>query len=134
MRLNIAIILIVLFITGCAHVCVDKEGFGRVCKSELLILPRDFPDELFLKYWTDEYGALCYPITLPNNVGCAFLKSKVTEAVILIAVISKDNLKAWCFATFNGKGTIIWLAEDTPEYMKEYAQLAIDVYNEGQSF
>jgi hypothetical protein len=128
-------VLLVSFFVGCASVqdpCIDLDG-RETYKSELKILPVDFPDELFIKW-----------IPLRPEVYLAdFDGDRKRESVYVVwrgkdgylkavmYVSAKNNKpRAWAFVEINrGIAEIVWVGKDAQDHELQYLQWDVHKYN-----
>lgn len=130
------LILLLFFLVGCAHVCVTNYAGDIWCKHEVKSLPKEFPDELFEKWFVIPFEGVC--LIVEKNGKCSlvavifFNQENKSTGTALTDVGLDGSLLIWGFIeTIDGEATIAWKAKDINKWKIGFLDGCIETYNSG---
>lgn len=113
--------------------CIETDQHGMFCKSDVPILLPDFPDELFIKYWSGAYSVGCMATKIPNIMLCGFFdKNENLVAIAWMEFINQYEGYVWCFVEINGKANIVWFTDETSQKKRELVRQETEQFNQKQ--
>ena len=138
--------IIALFMVGCALTtnahrafAVDPQRLGeRIYKDEFPILPSDFPNELFVKWFSRSNFGLV-PVDFNGDkkidtiIGMWIDNNKEPLAAIHIDIFPSEKLVATGFVEFNNsRAQIVWIAKCATDKQVGVIDYMVEEYNAGQ--
>jgi hypothetical protein len=118
---------------GCDYAYVDHPLYGKIYQKDETVLPKDFPQEIFIEYWTRVHYAICAELPLPGNVICWMYDEQLNYiAAMYLLRTGKDTYRAWGFLKIESEAELLWISKDAGEIQKKYIRREIEGFNQNK--
>jgi len=140
----LVIVFVFLMVMGCAtfakpDICVTvkfKNSEEQICKNDAKGLPSDFPDDLFLK-WFSKTPTILDPIsqdkkgTIKDRAWSWIDNQGNILATIYMAILSDNHIVAWAFVEVNNEFMEIkWVGREATPLQIKFLNEMVENFNQ----
>ena len=121
---RIVVVIAIFLLMGCTtiqtkDVCLTVQTgktTANLCKSEAKNIPPDFPDELFVKWFSlapsHFYGIDIDQDEIPDEVVAMWMDANGNPLAAIHLAILPNGMRAWALVEFNGAAHVAWVGKN----------------------